>query len=53
MRKIYLHKRFDSFLNKGLRFSHGNFIARMDADDYSYPDRLNMELNYFKKIITI
>lgn len=50
--KVYINSKNQGIvysLNKGLRFSHGNLIARMDADDYSYPDRLNMELNYLKK----
>jgi len=30
-------------LNKGLELSTGEFIARMDADDISYPERLETE----------
>ncbi len=32
-------------LNKAIMLSHGEYIARMDADDISEPDRLESELN--------
>lgn len=35
-------------LNKGLSLTNGEFIARMDADDYSCPSRLEKQLSYFK-----
>jgi len=35
-------------LNKGLALSRGAFIARMDADDISEPDRLAKQLNFLK-----
>ena len=35
-------------LNKGLKISKGKFIARADGDDYSYPHRLECQLEYFK-----
>ena len=36
-------------LNKGIALSKGEYIARMDADDYSYPDRLKKEVEYLDK----
>lgn len=36
-------------LNKAISLSHGDFIARMDADDYSFPTRLECQLAYLKK----
>lgn len=36
-------------LNKALRYSKGNYIARMDSDDIAYKDRLEKQLKYMKK----
>jgi glycosyltransferase involved in cell wall biosynthesis len=36
-------------LNKGLYNSRGNYIARMDADDIMYPDRLKRQFEFLKK----
>lgn len=36
-------------LNKGIKLCHGEYIARMDADDISVPSRLSLELEYLKK----
>ena len=33
-------------LNTGLADANGDFIARMDADDWAYPERLSCQLNY-------
>jgi len=33
-------------LNRGLALSNSQFIARMDADDYAYPTRLEKQLNF-------
>jgi glycosyltransferase involved in cell wall biosynthesis len=35
-------------LNEGLGLAHGDFIARMDADDISYPARFSRQLAMFK-----
>ena len=35
-------------LNKGLKLAQGKYIARMDADDYSYPQRLELQYNYLE-----
>lgn len=34
-------------LNKGLQFAKGEFIARMDADDISLPERIQIQVQYF------
>jgi glycosyltransferase EpsE len=36
-------------LNVGLQLSSGQFIARMDADDYAMPTRLEKQLQFIKK----
>lgn len=36
-------------LNKALRQAHGDYIARMDADDISYPVRLKKQLDYLER----
>ena len=36
-------------LNKGLTIAKGEYIARMDADDLSYPDRLGRQLSFMEK----
>lgn len=36
-------------LNRGLDMASGSFIARMDADDISHPDRLQLQLAYMAK----
>ena len=33
-------------LNHGLSLAQGTYIARMDADDYSMPDRMEKQLNW-------
>lgn len=35
-------------LNKGLEFASGNYIARIDADDIAYHDRLERQINFMK-----
>lgn len=36
-------------LNEGIEAAEGDFIARMDADDYSYPDRFAKEIELFRQ----
>lgn len=38
-------------LNKGLRKANGEFIARMDADDWSYPERIEEQVNFLQRNI--
>jgi glycosyltransferase involved in cell wall biosynthesis len=33
-------------LNFGLNFARGKYVARMDADDIAYPDRLKEQVKY-------
>jgi glycosyltransferase involved in cell wall biosynthesis len=35
-------------LNNGIRISRGKYIARMDADDFSMPERLKLQLEYLE-----
>jgi glycosyltransferase involved in cell wall biosynthesis len=35
-------------LNKGINLASADFIARMDADDISYPERLQKQYDYLK-----
>ena len=40
-------------LNKGIDNSRGEFIARMDADDISHPERFNKQIDYLNSHPTI
>jgi len=35
-------------LNKGINLSRGKYIARMDADDISFPDRFSIQIEYLE-----
>ncbi|NMB83850.1 glycosyltransferase family 2 protein [Candidatus Roizmanbacteria bacterium] len=35
-------------LNKGIKATKGKYIARMDADDWSYPYRLNKQVDFME-----
>lgn len=34
-------------LNRAIDLSNGEYIARMDTDDFSYPNRIEEEMNFF------
>ncbi len=36
-------------LNLALKYTHGAYIARMDADDIALPNRINIQLDYLNK----
>jgi glycosyltransferase involved in cell wall biosynthesis len=38
-----------STLNKGIALAKGYYVARMDADDISLPDRLQIQLDFMEK----
>lgn len=40
-------------LNYGIEMAKGKYIARMDADDYSYHDRLEKQVSYFERHPTV
>ena len=40
-------------LNVGLRCARGEWIARMDADDEMYPDRIDKQVNYLNRNPTV
>lgn len=36
-------------LNRGLKVTKGKYIVRMDADDWSYPDRIEKQFKFMEK----
>lgn len=40
---------YTNSLNMGLKIAKGKYIARMDGDDISYPDRFRRQLDFFQK----
>lgn len=42
------HLRTTKTLNRGLGIVKGKYIARMDADDWSYPDRLQKQFDFME-----
>lgn len=51
--RIVLHNQANTgvigALNKGLELAQGKYIARFDADDVCYPDRLQVQLDFMKE----
>ncbi|MBL6448921.1 glycosyltransferase [Fulvivirga sp. 29W222] len=43
------HRGIARSLNFGIKMSSGNYIARMDADDASYPRRIQQQFDYLEK----
>ncbi len=41
--------RISATLNKGILISRGEYIARMDSDDWSYPKRLETQIAFMDK----
>jgi glycosyltransferase involved in cell wall biosynthesis len=40
-------------LNQGVQLSRGKYLARMDADDISYPNRLETQVNFLERHPTV
>lgn len=50
--KVYKNNRNSGLvysLNKAIEKAKGKYIARMDTDDYSYPDRLKKQVEFMEK----
>jgi glycosyltransferase involved in cell wall biosynthesis len=43
------HRGYVALLNEGIQISRGNYIARMDADDVSLPDRFESQARYMEE----
>ncbi len=48
-----MNMKLPSRLNQGIKLSKGKYIARMDADDISYPNRLDTQLFFLEANSTI
>lgn len=48
LKQLTRHEGIANSLNIGIQLSQGEYIARMDADDYSYPKRLEKQINFLK-----
>ena len=35
--------------NRGLELARGDYIALLDSDDYSYPERLGVQVDYLDR----
>ncbi|MCS6979788.1 MAG: glycosyltransferase [Flavobacteriales bacterium] len=49
--KLFLHennKGLIATLNEGLEMAQGDYIARMDADDVAFPERLEVQVGYMR-----
>lgn len=40
-------------LNRGLRVTKGKYMVRMDADDWSYPDRLQKQFDFMENRLNV
>jgi glycosyl transferase family 2 len=43
------HRGYVPWLNEGMRIARGEFIARMDADDVSLPQRFERQVEYLRR----
>lgn len=42
------NKKLPYSLNHCLKYATGKYVARMDGDDYSYPERIEKQVNYLR-----
>lgn len=50
--KVYKNKKNSGLvysLNEAIKKANGEYIARMDTDDYSYPHRIELQVNFMQK----
>lgn len=45
--------RISATLNRGIEIAKGKYIARMDADDWSYPDRLQKQYEFMESNLDV